>query len=100
MPFAYITEYIRQPNDGLDRVLPAGREPALAVQKVAIGAGSVQSAVFNARTTFVAINVDQACSFKFGTNPTATANDMRMSLDATQYFGVEPGLRVAFITNT
>lgn len=100
MPFAYISEYLRQPRDGIERVLPAGMEPALAVQKIAIGAGSVQSAPFNAKTTFVAINVDATCSFKFGGNPTATATDMRMPADATQYFGVVPGQRVAVITNT
>ena len=100
MAFAYITEYLRQSRDGIERVLPAGQEPALAVQKVAIGAGSIQSAAFNAKTTFVAINVDVACSFKFGTNPTATSADMRLPADATMYFGVYPGDKVAVITNT
>jgi len=100
MAFAYIKEYLRQPKDGVGLTVPAGQEPALATQKVAIGAGSVQSAAFNARTRFVVINVDQACSYVFGANPTATANEMRMSADATQYFGVNPGDKVAFITNT
>ncbi len=100
MAFAYITEYLRRPKDGVDKVLPAGQEPALAVQKIAIGAGSVQSAPFNARTTFVRVNVDAICSFQFGANPTATANDARMSADATEYFGVTPGHRMAVITNT
>jgi hypothetical protein len=100
MAFAYITEYLRQPKDAIDRVLPAGQEPALAVQKIAIGAGSIQSAPFNAKTTFVRINVDVVCSIQFGANPTATAADTRMSADATEYFGVVPGQRVAVITNT
>lgn len=100
MAFAYIKEYLRQPIDGIGVGLPAGMEPALVTQKVAIGAGSVQSAAFNPRTTFVCINVDVPCSYLFGTDPTATANDMRMSADQTQYFGVIPGQKVAFITNT
>ena len=100
MAFAYITEYLRQPKDGLDRVLPAGQEPALAVQKIAIGAGSVQSAAFNARTSFIAINVDATCSVAFGANPTATVAFMRIPADGTMFFGVVPGDKVAVITNT
>lgn len=100
MAFAYITEYLRQPRDGIERVLPAGQEPALAVQKIAIGVGSVQSSPFNAKTTFIAMHVDAVCSYKFGDNPTAAATDMRMPADGTMYFGVYPGQRVAVITNT
>lgn len=100
MAFAYITEYLRQPKDGVGLVLPAGNEPSLAVQKVAIGAGSVQSAPFNALTTFVAVNVDVTCSYAVGTNPTATVSTMRIPQDATIYMGVNPGDRIAVIANT
>lgn len=100
MAFAYITEYRQQALDNMNFILPAGREPSLAVQRVAIGVGSVQSAPFNANTTFVAINVDVACSIAFGANPTATALLTRLPADGTQYFGVNPGDRVAVITNT
>lgn len=100
MAFAYITEYLRQPKDGVGLVVPAGQEPPLAVQKIAIGAGSVQSNPFDARTAFIAVNVDAPCSYKVGTNPTATANDMRISQDATVFMGVIPGDRIAVITNT
>lgn len=100
MAFAFITEYLRQPQDGIDRVLPAGHEPGLAVQKVAIGAGSVQSAAFNARTRFIAVNVDATCSYVVGSNPTADANKMRIPQNGTIYLGVTPGDKIAFITNT
>lgn len=100
MAFAYITEYLRQPKDGVGLAIPAGQEPPLAVQKIAIGAGSVQSNPFDARTTFVAVNVDATCSYKVGSNPTATANDMRIPQDATVFMGVNPGDRIAVITNT
>jgi hypothetical protein len=100
MAFAYITEYRKQPLDGVSRLLPAGMEPSEAVQKIAIGVGSVQSAAFGVNTTFVAINVDVACSIAFGTNPTATAAGTRIPLDGTQFFGVLPGHKVAVITNT
>lgn len=100
MPFAYITEYRRQAKDGLSLVIPSGLEPSLAVQKLAIGAGSVQSATFQPDTTFVCVNVDAACSIQFGVNPTATAAMTRMPLDGTQFFGVVPGHKIAVITNT
>lgn len=100
MAFAYITEYLRQPKDGVGLVLPAGNEPAIAVQKIAIGAGSVQSAAFNARTTFIAVNVDATCSYVVGSNPTATVAGMRIPQDATIYMGVNPGDKIAVITNT
>lgn len=99
MAFAYIQEYLRQPRDGVSGIIPAGQEPALRTQKVAITAGSVQSLAFDARTTFVAINVDATCSFAFGLDPTVTTADMRLPQDATQYFGVRPGDKVAFIAN-
>jgi hypothetical protein len=100
MAFAYITEYIILARDGVGTAIPAGMEPAVTVQKLAIGAGSVQSAAFNPLTKFVCINVDAPCSIKFGANPTASAADARMPLDGTQYFGVIPGDKVAVITNT
>jgi hypothetical protein len=100
MAFAYISEYLRQPKDGVSLVLPAGMEPALAVQRVAIGGGSVQSTPFNPKTTFIAVNVDVTCSYAVGENPTATTSSMRISQDATIYLGVKPGDRIAVISNT
>lgn len=100
MAFAYISEYIVLARDGVGTAIPAGMEPAIAVQKIAIGVGSIQSAAFNAQTKFICVNADAPCSFKIGANPTATASDMRIPLDGTQYFGVNAGDKIAIITNT
>ena len=100
MAFVYIREYLRQPKDGIGGLLPAGMEPAITTQKIAISAGSLQSAPFNALTTFVCVQTDAAMSYLFGANPVATAADMRMPLDGTQFFGVRAGDRIAIITNT
>lgn len=100
MPSIYITEYRRQANDGIGRAVPAGMEPALATQKVTIGAGSIQSSPFNANTSFIMINADAACSIAIGDNPTADNSKTRIPVDGTLYFGVEPGHRVAVITNS
>lgn len=100
MAFVYIREYLRQPKDGVGGALPAGMEPGIVTQKVAITIGSVQSAPFDPKTTFVCVQTDAAMSYAFGVNPVATAADMRMPLDGTQFFGVRPGDRIAIITNT
>lgn len=100
MAFAYVKEYLRQPRDGVSSTIAAGQEPALRTQKIAIGAGSLQSLAFLPKTTFVCINVDATCSYEFGSSPVATVDSMRLPQDGTQYFGVVPGDRVAFIANS
>lgn len=99
MAKVYISEYTRMPTD--TRVpVPAGAEPAIATQTVAIGAGSVQSSAFNTNTRFIRLHTDAICSVKFGANPTATANDARLAANQTEFFGVNAGDKVAVITNT
>lgn len=76
------------------------QQPALAVQTIAIGAGSVQSAAFNSATRVVRLHTDAICSYRFGPNPTAIATTARLAAGQTEYFGVKPGDKVAIITNT
>lgn len=98
----FITEYEAQGRDAKGIALESmPNEPALVEQTpVVIGAGSLQSAAFNAATKYVRIHADAICSIKFGTNPTATANTMRMAANQTEMFAVRPGDKVAVITNT
>lgn len=100
MAVVYISEYAEAPNIKTGQMLPVGQEPSLAEQTVAIGVGSVQSAAFNAKTKFVRLHTDAICSVKFGSNPTATATTPRMAANSTEFFGVNPGDKVAIITNT
>lgn len=81
--------------------LMSAPEPALVEQTpVVIGAGSLQSAAFGSSTRLVRIHTDAICSIAFGSNPTATANSKRLAANATEYFSVKPGDKVAVITNT
>lgn len=80
-------------------IVPVAQEPAVTKQTVAIGGGSLQSAAFNERTRFVRLYCDVACSLEFGVNPTAAANSCSMGAGQTEYFGVQPGHKVAVITN-
>lgn len=99
MATLYITEYVRTGLTPRQMVL-AGEEPAVATQTVSIGAGSVQSAAFNAATRFIRVCNDATCSVSFGTSPTATATSTRLPANSVEYFAVMPGLKLAVITNT
>jgi hypothetical protein len=97
----YISEYAEAPIGYNGQMLAAGKEPSVTEQTpVVIGAGSLQSAAFNAKTKFVRIHTDAICSVAFGTSPTATANSKRLAANSTEYFGVTPGDKLAVITNS
>lgn len=85
----------------LHGAVQAGQEPAIADQVVTSGAGSTQSAAFNADTRFVAISTVAATglSILFGDNPTATTNHLRIPPNSLVFFGVKPGQKVAVIDN-
>lgn len=97
----YISEYAGQTRDLGGQVVPVGDEPTLVEQTpVAISGSSAVSSAFNSKTRFVRIHTDAICSVKFGTSPTATVNDKRLAADQTEYFGVQPGQKVAVTPNT
>jgi len=102
MAKVYIEEYKEMAKIQSSKAdLAAPQEPSIVEQTpVAIGVGSAQSAAFNEQTRFVRIHTDAICSIKFGDNPTATADSKRLAANATEYFGVVPGQKVAVITNT
>ncbi len=90
-----ITEYAN--------VLPNGIpvEPAVATQSVTFTTVSTQSAAFDAKTRFVRLSSDAACTITFGTNPTAvtlTANKLPASTPSFHYVGNGAVLKVAVVT--
>lgn len=92
----YISEFSQAGDAGIQ----VAKQPAVTDQTpVAVGGSSVQSAVFNANTKLVRIECDVVASMVFGTNPTATANNARISANLPEYFQVASGQKVAFITN-
>lgn len=77
------------------------KDPPLASWTIAIGGVSVQSPAFNANTKFVRIHSDAICSIKNNlSNPVATATDDRWAANQTEFRGVDPGNKLAVITNT
>ena len=95
-----ITEYSELAVTGAGHRVPAGQEPCLLNQQVAIGAGSVQSAALGDTTRFIRIHADVACRIALGSNPTASSTSMRIGAGGTEYLGVLPGLKLAVIATT
>lgn len=96
----YVTEFEQMPQLVGGRLAVAVAPPAVDQTPVVIGAGSLQSAAFGVRAKFVRLHADAICSIAFGSNPTATANSMRMAANQTEYFGVAVADKVAVITNS
>jgi len=85
---------------GLYGAAQIAARPGVAAQTVAIGGSSTQSSAFNAQTKFIRVHTDAICSIAIGSNPTATTSNCRLAADQTEYFGVQPGDKIAVISNT
>lgn len=96
MAVLYITEFA---DVSATQGVTIGKQPVVAEQTIAIGAGAV-SAAFNQRTRYVRLSPDAICSILINNNPTATATNMRMAAGSVEYFDVPQGSKVAAITNT
>lgn len=94
----YIEEFQRNSNVTYQAALAV---PGVAKQTVAITGSSVQSAAFNAATMIIRVHADAICSIEIGgASPTATTTSMRFIAGQTEYFLVNPGDKLAVITNT
>jgi hypothetical protein len=94
----YVTEFPGPP--AISVYYQAVNTPAVANQAVTITGASAQSAVFAATTKIIRVHTDTACHVVIGgTNPTATVTSMRLSENATEYFVVTPGQRLAVIVS-
>jgi hypothetical protein len=101
MPNLYITEFSQEGVDMLGQLMPVAKAIPLAEQKLVFST-SAQSAALQANTALVRLMADGTCSVAFGTNPTATTNNMRLVSGQAEYFAVHPGsnLKIAAINNT
>lgn len=95
-----VTEYAELAYAGTGHRIPAGQEPCLRQQQVAVGASSAQSQPFLDAVRFIRIHSDVAARIAIGVNPTASATSMRIVAGGTEYLGVLPGLKIAVIATT
>lgn len=100
MATLYISEYSEAAFAQVARGLPVAAEPPIAEQTVTLSGTSAQSAAFNAKTRIIRVHTDAICSVLVGSNPTATTAKKRLPADWTEYFAVQPGDKIAGITNT
>lgn len=100
MAVLYITEYKALAQTVIRQNVAAPGAYAVAEQHLAIGASSVASAAFNTATTYIMVHTDAICSLAFGPTPTAVATAHRMAANETRFYGVNPGDKIAVITNT
>lgn len=94
MATLYVTEFRMAGFVGV------AKAPAVTDQAVAIAGASAQSAAFNGATTLIRVHTDAICSIAIGTNPTATAAKARLAANQTEYYAVNPGDKIAVITNS
>jgi hypothetical protein len=100
MAVLYITECDSLALESYGRPIAAPRMAPIAEQHVAIGGSSAQSATFNPKTRFIMVHTDAICSIAWGVNPTAVATAQRLAANETRYYGVNPGEKIAVITNS
>lgn len=99
MSTLYIAEYARLPEmtGGKPQIAP---EPAIVNQTVTVSGTSAQSAAFNSQTRYIAVTCDGIFSYLVGSNPTSTTGKFRIPADAILFMAVQPGDKIAAITNT
>lgn len=73
--------------------------PPIAQQTLVIGGTTSPSSAFNAATSFIRVHADVICSIALGSAPVATAVQMRLAANQTEYFAVPGGSKIAVITN-
>lgn len=104
MTKAYVEEYAYLAAFGLagGQAFQAGHQPpVVAPQVVDYTSGHAESAAFNAKTKFIRVHVDSIASYRVSTAGTAaTTSYSRMAANQTEYFAVQAGDIISFITNT
>lgn len=99
MSTAYITEFADWPTQGN---LTVAKWSSRTVEQtpVTVSGTSAQSAAFGANTRYILWTCDGIHSWTIGSNPTATTSKMRFAADTIYHIEVQPGDKIAFITNT
>ena len=96
----HITEFELIPLAPDGQTLWLGNLSQVVAQQIVTFTTSVQSVVFNARTSHVRAYVDQKAHLKVGPDPTATDQHTPIAPNSPEYFGVSPGDKIAAYDGT
>jgi hypothetical protein len=88
----HITEFVSLGQDANGNVLKVGSP---ATTQVVTFSASTQSAAFAISTTFIRVIADATVHLAFGSDPTATANDLWVPSATAEFFAVKPGHKLA-----
>ena len=92
----YITEFSGMPIDLNLASVQLAKLPGLADQVVTYS-GSTQSTAFAAGTRFIRVHTDSDCHIQVGSDPVASVGNAKLIAGQTEYFGVNPGDKLAVI---
>ena len=100
MALCKITEYEHAVQQGVN-VVPAGKEPSLAVQNITFTTATA-SAPVSAKTHLIRIKADAKVYFRCGKpgETTAVAADTDIEANCSEYFGITPGYVVSVYDGT
>jgi hypothetical protein len=97
----YIQEFASTAIGARGQDVAAPQYPAVAKQPVMTSTGTTQqSAAFGGSTRFVEYHTDGIISIDIGPNPIADVNYDRVGAGERVFVGVQPGHKLAIITNT
>lgn len=88
-----VNEFPLQINNGVQ----AAMVPPVDQAPITTSGTSAQSSAFNPNTGMVRVWCDTQSAVAFGSNPTATTNNMPLSAGMAEYFDIVPGQKAAFI---
>jgi len=95
-----ITEYHSFGRGPSGVAMGIGHSNPVALQDLTFTSTSVPSAAFNASTNLVRVSADASARILFGSAPTALASaSILLPSGTVEFFEVEPGEKVAVITN-
>jgi hypothetical protein len=89
-----VNEFPLQINNGVQVAMVP---PLVDQAPITTSSTSAQSSAFNPNTGMVRVWCDTQSAVAFGSNPTATTNNMPLSAGMSEYFDIVPGQKAAFI---
>lgn len=99
MATLWVVEFAELPQDERGKDVPVGNLGDVTVQKVTIAGTSAATTNGMQNTTrYVRLLADATCYVAVATSPTASSDTTPFGSEIPEYFGIQPGEKVAVIT--